>query len=264
MRGGVLVEKTEELKAIVSELMKVSPESLNGDTVLGGVLATSLGRARLDAKLRSAFGLADAQVYTIKTFGQLCQLSGTDSPRSANASTSRPPAAQALSGNGSAGAGIQVGMDIQSVAALPEANDYWEGDFYQQHYSRQEIAYALLQPDPRESFAAAWCAKEALRKADSRWTGVDWQQIELWHDTDGRPSLRSGDAPILCSVSLSHSHGMAAAVVVIGEASPQPAPVATATPVASTAPASSSKLPIAVAIIALLISLATATMAWMK
>jgi holo-[acyl-carrier protein] synthase len=210
--------KMEELKEIVGDLMKVDSQALAKSTVLSGLLASSIGRARLDATLRARLGTTNPGVYSVGTFGELCVLLSLEGAGDSGVATadSRPSIATA----NFSGRGIALGVDIQAVAALPEAADYWEGDFYQQHFTRQEIGYALLQPDPRESLAAAWCAKEALRKADSRWAGIDWKLTEITHDAEGRPALQSGDEAIPCAVSLSHTNGFAVAVVAMTEISP--------------------------------------------
>lgn len=260
--------RTEELKEIVSELMKADAGTMDGSTPLSGLLASSMGRARLDASLRGKLGITNPGVYTVQTFGELCQILGTEgiNHNGVAATVRRPPLAP---GNFS-GKGVVVGVDIQAVTALPEEGDYWEGDFYRQHFTQQEIAYALLQPYPRESFAAAWCAKEALRKADNRWAGVDWKLTEIAHDAFGRPVLRSGEEAIPCAVSLSHTNGFAVAVVAIAEIPAPPIPVTAATavrPAVEGAVEASGKgfgLPLAVSVAALLVSLAAAAYSFLR
>ncbi len=250
----------EELRSIVSELMQVPSESIAGSTALNGILATSLGRARLDAVMRSRLNISNPGVYTLKTFDELCQLSGITTPNGNGTVAVQSRSVQTPAGLGPEGNGIAIGIDLQSVDALPKENDYWEGEFYRQHFTRQEIAYALLQPEPRESFASAWCAKEALRKADKRWLDVGWQLTEIVHDANGKPTLRSGESAIPCSLSMSHTNGFAIAVVVTERAQTQP----TAQTVAPTAvvkrsePPPGSRLPLLLAGLALLLSLATA------
>lgn len=259
--------ETENLKAVVSELMQIPVEAVDASTVFSGVLATSLGRARLDAALRSRFGIANSGVYTVKTFGDLCRIVGAEvSEGNTSVSTTfRNQIPSAIFGSNRSG--IAVGVDIQSVDALPEAADYWEAEFYQQHFTRQEIAYALLQPSPRENFASAWCAKEALRKADGRWLDIDWQLTELTHTSSGAPMLNSGDQSIPCSVSLSHTAGLAVAVVAMAATEipvPAKAPASLPEPVAvqTSTPASRGALPLILSVVALLISLIAAALAF--
>jgi phosphopantetheine--protein transferase-like protein len=259
--GGVLMAETEVLRTIVSDLMMLPAESLDSSTVLGGVLSSSLGRARLDAALRSRLSIANPAVYTVKTFGELCRVAGADiSGETANSvveAKSRP----GLVAAGHGGATTALGIDIQSVASLPDASDYWETEFYQQHFTRQEIAYALLQTHPRESFAAAWCAKEALRKADNRWLSSGWKDTELTHDEAGKPELTADGSPIPCSVSLSHTEGIAVAVVAMHgsrtsnkdvlQAAPQTGPILSISPLPAP-----SKIPLVLSAVAFLASLA--------
>jgi phosphopantetheine--protein transferase-like protein len=252
----------EELRSVVGELMQVPGDSITGATILNGVLGTSLGAA-----LRSRFNIANQGVYTLKTFGELCQLSGVaadgNGPATVETRKIDAPVIQALQGDG-----VAIGIDLQSVDALPVANDFWESEFYKQHFTKQEIAYALLQAEPRESFASAWCAKEALRKADGRWLDVDWQQTELFHDANGRPMLRSGEAAIPCSLSLSHTSGFAMAAVLIAKRPQvQPEPVVIANNGSAgegSEPVRSSKVPLVLAGLALLLSLTTAGFVFLK
>jgi phosphopantetheine--protein transferase-like protein len=253
----------QELKDIVADLMKVEASALDGGTVLAGLLASSMGRARLDAVLRKRMGIADPAVYTVKTFGELARLTGLEAGGSAAPAAAANPSLSTEATSGE----IALGIDMQSLDAMPETADFWEEAFYQQHFTPQEVAYALLQANPRESLAAAWCAKEALRKADSRWIGVDWKLTEVTHDAQGRPSLKSGSNALPHAVSLSHTGGFALAVVALGPPAAPAPPVVTATapPALHSAEATggSSKLPLLLAVLALLISLASvAYMAW--
>lgn len=270
LHGGVLMPDTIALQEIVSELLKVPLETIDASTPFSGMLANSLGRARLDAALRSRMGIVNQGVYTVKTFGDLCLLAGAEvgaevsgKADGASAVPSHPPRSAPT---GSSGAGFAVGVDIQSVAAMPEATDYWEAEFYRQHFTRQEIAYALLQPSPRESFAAMWCAKEALRKADDRWLETDWQLTEVVHTSTGKPTLISGEQTIPFTVSLSHTEGLAVAVVAMAAAPAAFAPQPRLQPAAAqpTPVPTPDKLPIVLAGVAVLISLLAAGLAFFR
>jgi phosphopantetheinyl transferase (holo-ACP synthase) len=105
------------------------------------------------------------------------------------------------------------------------AVDYWEHEFYSASFARSEIAYAVLQAEPRTHFAGFWCAKEALRKCDSSFAGVSPALTAVAHDTAGRPylTLDSGFGPerLPHAVSVSHASDVATAVVVSGVAAPE-------------------------------------------
>lgn len=261
--------EADKLRSIVSELMHVPEDQIEGSTVFAGsVLASSLGRARLDAALRSRLNFSDPGVYVVQSFGDLCKLAGIEGESSLRNSPSpannrRPSVLREATGQN-----VSVGIDIQQVSDLPEVADYWEAEFYQRHFTRQEIAYALLQPAPRESFAAAWCAKEALRKADSRWLDVSWQLTEIVHAGGGMPTLRSGEDQIPCTVSLSHTKEYALAVVVLESKAPVqqvslPVVAAPSKPEADSA-SGSSKQPLMLALLAILISLVALALALLK
>jgi phosphopantetheine--protein transferase-like protein len=252
--------EADKLRSIVGELMQVPADQIVESTVFAGTtLASSMGRARLDAALRSRLNFASTGVYTVPTFGGLCKLAGAEVPDgSVSHSPQMGPSRGTVLGD-STGQNLAVGVDVQSVSELPEAQDYWESEFYQQHFTGQEIAYALLQPNPRESFASAWCAKEALRKADSRWLDVSWKLTEVTHTPEGAPALMSEKNPIPSSVSLSHTKDHALAVVVLERGRPvPPQSLPVVSPSLETQAISSpdtNKLPLSLAVIAVLISL---------
>jgi len=211
------MEHQGQLKEIFSECMRLPGTAVDADTLFIGGLANSLGRARLDSMLRSRLNISTPGVYTAKTFGELCHITGFDLPgdRIAQSESQRNSRQRPLLS--ARGTPLAVGVDIESVHAMPEATDYWEDEFYRQHFTQQEIAYSLLQLAPRQSFAAMWCAKEALRKADARWTEADWHLTEVAHGPTGKPALISQGETIPCSVSLSHTGDFAIAVVAMAE-----------------------------------------------
>jgi phosphopantetheine--protein transferase-like protein len=120
---------------------------------------------------------------------------------------------------------LQVGLDVEDIGSLPVASDYWEHEFYRGSFAKSEIAYAVLQPEPRVHFAGFWCAKEALRKCDSSFAGVSPELTAVAHDLDGRPYLtiasEIGPERLPHAVSISHAAEVATAVVVSGFASPE-------------------------------------------
>jgi phosphopantetheine--protein transferase-like protein len=218
----------ERLREIVSKLAKVDSGQVSAGTLLNGPLGGSFGRARLDANLRSQFGVSNPAVYNVNTFGDLCAVLGittssNPAPQAtASAQVSPVPPIEVRTADG----GISVGTDVESVAAMPDVPDYWEDDFYKTSFTSREIAYALLRPSPRASFAAMWCAKEALRKADTSLANTDWKMIEVIHDDRGKPGLLVNGRRPAGALSLSHTDEVAFAVFV---SSPAPLPIAPVT-----------------------------------
>lgn len=91
-------------------------------------------------------------------------------------------------------------------------------------FTPTEIAYARLRTDPTERFAVRFATKEAVLKAMGVGLGaVDWHDIEVVRDDDGRPTVAMrGRAATLASslgiadwrLTLSHSDVVATATVV--------------------------------------------------
>jgi phosphopantetheinyl transferase (holo-ACP synthase) len=106
---------------------------------------------------------------------------------------------------------------VELVENLPEADDPWTHPFYQEWFRPAEIAYCLMQEQPRLHFAARWCAKEALKKCDERFLREEMSRIELVRSPSGAVSLvhHAGETarPLPYAVSITHTPLLAAAVV---------------------------------------------------
>ena len=200
----------DNLLEILAVISRQESNQIEDSYALDKLLAGSLGRAKLDAALRGKFSIAEPRIYQAATVGELSALLGLSGEAStATVASQNAPAAvavQTLSG------GTQLGVDIESIADLPQVFDYWEDNFYKTTFTPAEIAYAVLQAEPRASFAAMWCAKEALRKADAAFATLDWQRIAVVHDAWGKPSLEVDDQPLGGALSLSHTRDYAIAV----------------------------------------------------
>ena len=215
------------LKEIVSSIGRIDAGAITAATPLTGVLSGSLGRARLDAAVRARLAISNQAVYRVATFGELSAALGIG----AASSTVEPPVSPASAAVPSAISsvqGLQLGIDVELVSAMPEASDYWEDEFYRKTFTPREIAYALLQPAPRSSFATMWCAKEAARKAIAAAAHADWQQLEVVHAEDGRPAMLLDGVP---AGSLTLSHAGEIAVAAFASLAERPTP-ASAPPVA--------------------------------
>jgi len=256
----------EILREIVSNLAKIDPGQLSAATPLNGPLAGSFGRARLDANLRSRFGASNPAVYNVNTFGELCAaLSIATSSSPAPQTTALSQTLPILpSETQTAASGVVVGTDVESVSAMPEVSDYWEDDFYKTTFTSREIAHALLRPSPRASFAAMWCAKEALRKADASLANADWQKIEVTHDERGKPGILVNGRQPAGTLSLSHTDEFALAVFVSAQLPQQIAPLRTLpAPTVPAPPKRGSTGTLLIAVIALLLSIAAFAMSFL-
>jgi holo-[acyl-carrier protein] synthase len=220
----------ESLQELVAELATVDKTGINASSSLRRLLGGSLGQAKLDAALRHKMKVVNPDIYKAKTFGELCQSLGVSAGATA-APTAPISLAPALDTSESSTSAAQIGIDIETIAALPEATDYWEHEFYRSMFTFQEVAYAQLQPQPRETLAGMWCAKEAARKANPAYAGLGSNVLEVVHNAAGQPSLVIAGTPS-GALSLSHTSELAVAVFVAApsvqpmqpETNPDPAP----------------------------------------
>jgi phosphopantetheine--protein transferase-like protein len=207
--------KQEELRGVLATMLMVEPGAIGPETSLA-VLNTSLGAARLRLGLkRLGLGLpASAKPATFA--GLVAALSGDTVVSAAAGPVLVAPAA------GGSGA-LQVGLDVEEIKALPVAKDYWEHEFYRGSFAASEIAYAVVEAEPRVHFAGFWCAKEALRKCDAAYGAVEFSMIAIAHDGAGKPYLTvAGENGfwdrLPHAVSIAHTTDVATAVVVMGSA----------------------------------------------
>lgn len=210
------MDTQESLRQTVADFFQVCAGELTPEfSLIGPRLNNSIGRYALDAAIRRRVGIRCAAIHSAKTFGELIAEAdepiGTgkniafnkddlnDQPQyetSSNTSLLKPELP------------ITCGVDLQSIDELPFADDYWEHDFYSQSFSPSEIAYCVAQQDPRQHFAARWCAKEALKKCMPQLLDMDMNRFEVVHEESGMPTVweRVKDEKVALPVSLSISH----------------------------------------------------------
>lgn len=218
--------KQEELRGVLATMLMVEPGAIGPETSLAA-LNTSLGAARLRLGLKR-LGLALPASARPATFGGLVAVLSGEAAGSAVVAAG--PVVSAASTAGGSGAGpLQVGLDVEDIQALPAAKDYWEHEFYRGSFAASEIAYAVLEAEPRVHFAGFWCAKEALRKCDAAYAEVEFARVAVAHDPGGKPYLTLGAENGLPgrfdrlphAVSIAHTAEVATAVVVTGSAAPE-------------------------------------------
>jgi phosphopantetheine--protein transferase-like protein len=212
------MERRDSLVQIVSELMEIDSARITSDLPLAGRgMQGSLARTRLDAAIRKRIGIRCPAVYTAKVFGELETAIFSDSTSRELPAAVTPSRVNAEQLDVSS-TPISCGIDIENVEDLPAAKDYREDEFYKLSFTATEIAYCLLQENPRMHFAARWCAKEALKKCDAGYLHSEMSAIELV-TSDGRAPylalLRDGVVTRLpVGVSISHTSHTAVAVVI--------------------------------------------------
>ncbi|MEM7682657.1 MAG: 4'-phosphopantetheinyl transferase superfamily protein [Planctomycetota bacterium] len=225
-----------ELRSLVVELLEVPAERVTpAFSLRHKKLSGSLGGTLLRSAVKARLGAAPVGLEGASTFGELvAAVDGTapsEAPRESFPSqgagvvgAADMPGAVALPGvNPGAGVfpgGLRCGVDIESVEAMPACEDYWTHSFYLENFTSPEVAYCCGQAEPREHFAARWCAKEALRKCHPGYLALAMGRVEVARRPGGSVYLRVSpaegvwsDAPAV--LSLSHAGGMAVAMVVM-------------------------------------------------
>ena len=111
----------------------------------------------------------------------------------------------------SAGAGLQgskgLGLEIENIAALPDAEDYSLHEFYRANFTPSEIAYCIQQPAAKTAFQGLLAAKRAIVKSGAASDVPDrLGSIEIGFDSEGRPTYPG------CLLSISDTGTIAAAI----------------------------------------------------
>jgi holo-[acyl-carrier protein] synthase len=86
---------------------------------------------------------------------------------------------------------VGLGMDIAEVERIAAAIERRGRSFLERVFTPAEIAYCQRYREPAERYAARFAAKEAAMKAlGTGWAcGVRWVDIEVVHDSHGKPML---------------------------------------------------------------------------
>jgi len=86
---------------------------------------------------------------------------------------------------------VGTGVDIMETSRIEEALQKHGERFVQRVCTAAEIAYCQKFKNSAERFAARFAAKEAAFKAlGTGWSrGVRWVDVEITHDTSGKPEL---------------------------------------------------------------------------
>lgn len=218
------MEKRDSLVQIVSELLEIESARISSDFPLTGQrMQGSLARTRLDAAIRKRIGIRCPAVYTARNFGELEMAIFPDSATPQLPAT-LPPSRVNADQPDMGSTPISCGIDIENVDALPAARDYREDEFYKLSFTPTEIAYCLLQENPRMHFAARWCAKEALKKCDPAYLDLEMSAIELSSFGSGAPYLatRHNGKVVRLPFAVSVSHTSSAAVAIVIKAASHP------------------------------------------
>jgi holo-[acyl-carrier protein] synthase len=118
-----------------------------------------------------------------------------------------------------------IGTDIVECLRIAQMIERHGELFINRVYSEVEIAYCRERKSATQHFAGRWAAKEAVMKSlGTGWrTGIDWRDVEIRTNIEGRPSVSFrgtarelveslGVAEVLISISHCRTHATAYAL----------------------------------------------------
>jgi phosphopantetheinyl transferase (holo-ACP synthase) len=130
------------------------------------------------------------------------------------------PAASAANPRGTAGPDGRwrgLGLEIANIAALPDAEDYAQDEFYRANFAPSEIARCRQEPRAKAAFQKILAAKRAIVKSGAAAEPAEGLgSIEIGFDSEGRPSYPG------CLLSLSGTDTVAAAACLWSGQDPAP------------------------------------------
>lgn len=109
------------------------------------------------------------------------------------------------------------GIDIIEVERIAKAIERWGDGFLTHVFTKEEIAYAKKQKNPQEHFAGRFAAKEAVLKALGDNSHINWKDIQIQKDKNGKPVcfLTKNKNKRKIFISLSHTKNYAVASAII-------------------------------------------------
>jgi len=199
----------EKAKAIIASFLKIDSSEVNIHTRMDNkAIPGSVLIHRMYSELANA-GYHVKHPKNIKTFGDFLKelndktssVEKKSSDLLSEQSTHQNDVAESFSR-------IQIGIDIEEIENMPETTDYREHKFYINNFSKKEISYCLLQPNPRVSFAGRFACKEAIVKADNRYKSIPFSKLEILPDANGKPVYKN------FNLSISHTKRYTVAVAI--------------------------------------------------
>jgi phosphopantetheine--protein transferase-like protein len=197
------------MQEVISYLSRLTGTPISPDEAFQ---LRSLHRAAFTSWARKQNVPVRISIMTAGTPFTIRQLLGSEEEALAAAPVARttavaPPANSAVTGG--------IGIDIEEVGNLPEAEDYREHPFFQDHFTGKEMAYCIRQADVRASFCGIWAAKESMLKAGLIPSSAPrMNEFEIDRAESGAPIFPG------CSISISHTRNTAVAMCVATAAEP--------------------------------------------
>lgn len=113
---------------------------------------------------------------------------------------------------------VSVGIDIESIEFLPSDIMLPSGlPFRSNTFCPKEVAYASTKSSPRQTLLGIFCAKESVIKCCTDFIALTFRDIEILHDSNGKPLCRvhPSNVDFDFKISISHSSEYACAVAVM-------------------------------------------------
>lgn len=106
---------------------------------------------------------------------------------------------------------IKTGVDIIEIERIKKSIEETEGKICERIYTAKEIEYCEGKREQRyQHYAARFAGKEAVFKAISPILidkyNIDWKDIEILNDENGRPHVNVYNKDIKCNIDISLSH----------------------------------------------------------
>lgn len=215
------------ITAALCRMSRRKPEDLQPHLSLGSLgINSSFGlsalRSLVEAELRVKLPPLTASLRVEELYALADRLQATGSAAAVPVRPAPRTAPQGTSVNVTPGTALQLGLglDMQEIDTLPDAADLRSDPFYAAHFSAEEIATALLRPDPRAHLCGIFCAKEAAKKSHPELLPLRMDELRVSHDDSGRPHLHLATAAVdgarfRFTLSITHTARTAAATCLV-------------------------------------------------
>lgn len=119
---------------------------------------------------------------------------------------------------------FKVGIDIVEIERIQQAIQRWGEHFLNHVFCAEEIDYSQKQKHPPQHFAARFAAKEAILKAIGNNRHLNWKDMKIVHDKNGKPVcvIDDDDYRGRIMISMSHTQNYAIANAIITPKSSRP------------------------------------------
>ena len=195
---GWLDMKLDIIKGIIATFLKSDIQDINSNTRIDNkAIQGSILMHRMYSELKKN-GYEVNNPADIKTFGDLeKELLGMNNPDNINIEESKTKSSKNHASENSINSN-SIGFDIESSINLPEADDFFNDQFYIDNFSKSEIAYCSSKENPKSCFAGRFAAKEAIVKANKDYLSTKFSNIEINVGENGEPLFEG------MNISISH------------------------------------------------------------